>query len=614
MLSPFQIEKMSQSLQDIYQEIESDLLKNIASRFSLLDEVTPNTVSAWQLEKLNELGGLNQDNIKLIEQYSKKTKSEIAKIFAEAGYKCLEYDESIYKKALEKGLLKTAASPLKASSSIQQIISSAIGHAKQSFNLVNTTALQSASQSFMDIINRTYLETSLGVRSYNDSIRTAVRELADKGITGITYRRNNGQIINYPVDAAVRRNIITSTSQTAGELQLKRAEEWGSNLVEVSSHMGARPSHAVWQGKIFYRKGHPVEGYKEFESTTGYGTAEGLKGINCSHDFYPFFEGLSEQTYFPYDDDENAKAYEESQRQRKLERDIRQQKRRILAAEEISDEEGKLLAQIKLKDKEAELKSFLGGTGRTQRANRQQVMGFGRSQASEAAWADKQLKAPEQYAGKSFKRILNADKAIDGNYKKILESRFATGSENARKAFAKYVKPGSVADGNFVSGVAHYNPGSKKIKMNYAADSANPRGVGATYFHEHGHMVDAHGSGLVSNKKEYYLALQKDCNDYIINYAKQGGMSLFNAQKAISSDLYADELSSVSDLMNALSNNAIKGKWGHDPRYWVNSEKLTAEAFAHMFEAQFNNKRLGAMKKYFPEALKEFEMILEGLL
>jgi hypothetical protein len=388
MLSPFQIDSLSKALQEIYQEIESDLLRNIASRFSILGGAPISGMAAWQTDKLVQLGALNQENIRLIAKYAGRTEREITTILTEAGYKCIEYDESLYQKAFDKGIFKTAAVPIKASAGIQQILSAAIANAKRDFNLINSTALQSASNEFLGIVNKAYLETSLGVRTYTDAIRTAVRDLADKGITGITYTDKRGRTINYHVDAAVRRNIITSTSQTAGKIQLQRAEDWGCNLVEVTSHLGARPSHAVWQGKIYSIDGSTPE-YPNLAAATGYGTVEGLKGANCAHDFYPFIPGISEQTYKPYDEEENARIYEESQQQRALERDIRQQKRRILMAEEIGDEEGKLTAQIKLREKQDKLNSFIEETGRTRRQNREQVIGFGRSEAAKATWAAK---------------------------------------------------------------------------------------------------------------------------------------------------------------------------------------------------------------------------------
>ena len=386
MLSPEQIEKIASLLLDLYQRIESDLLLNVVSRFSALEGAPITGMAAWQTEKLNQLGTLRAENIKVIARYSGLTEKEIARTLTEAGYKAVEYDEALYARAFDKGLLPIAASPLRASASVQQILDAAIGNARQVFNLVNTTAITNAQDAFLGIVNKVYLETSLGVRSYTDAIRSAVRDLADKGIAGVTYTDKLGRTINYQVDVAVRRAVLTSSSQTAGRIQLQRAREWGYNLVEVTSHMGARPSHAEWQGKIYCVDGSTAE-YPNLAAVTGYGTAEGLKGVNCRHDFYPFFEGLSEQKYKPYDEEENELAYREAQEQRAMERDIRQQKRRILAAEEIGDEQTLVNARVKLKEKETKLNAFLEESGRTKRPDRQQIYGFGHSQASSAAWA-----------------------------------------------------------------------------------------------------------------------------------------------------------------------------------------------------------------------------------
>jgi hypothetical protein len=388
MLTPAQMENLAEALLGIYEKIESDLLLNVASRFSVTESVPISGMTAWQTEKLNQLGALHQENVAVIARYSGKTEKEIAKLLAEAGYKAIEMDEKLYTKAFDKKLLPVAAGPARASAAIQQILSAAVGNAKQVFNLVNTTCLQSAQKAFTDIVNQAYLETSLGVRSYTDAIRTAVRDLADKGITGVTYTDKLGRTVNYHVDTAIRRSVLTSTSQTAGKIQLQRAAEWGNEFVEVSSHMGARPSHAVWQGKVYCLNG-AKNGYADFKSSTGYGTVEGLKGVACRHDFYPFFEGLSEQTHKPYDIEENERVYKESQEQRAFERDIRQQKRRVLTAQAIGDQQTVLTAQLKLKENEAKLSGFLERTGRTRRADRQQVYGFGRAEASLASWAAK---------------------------------------------------------------------------------------------------------------------------------------------------------------------------------------------------------------------------------
>lgn len=394
MITPEEIEAMSAALVVIYEQIEDDLLRNVAGRFSVLDEVTPNTVVAWQLEKLQQMGALRRENLRVLGRYSGKTAQEIQRIIATAGYQALDLDELIYKDALAEGLLVTMPVPARASPILQQIIKGSLDNTRSYFNLINTTALQSAQESFLGIINQTYLETSLGITDYNTAVRKAVRDLADKGITGANYISAYGRRTRNHIDVAVKRCIVTSTAQTAGKMQIQRAKEWGCNLVEVSSHMGARPSHAVWQGRVYSLEGGTLE-YPNLVAATEYGSVTGLMGANCRHVFYPFFEGISTQRYKPYDLQENARAYAQSQQQRAIERDVRQQKRRILTADATGDAESKLAAQLKLKAKELQLKQLISNTGRTQRTNRQQVLDFGRSEAMKAVWAKRKEPLPK---------------------------------------------------------------------------------------------------------------------------------------------------------------------------------------------------------------------------
>ena len=58
-------------------------------------------------------------------------------------------------------------------------------------------------------------------------------------------------------------------------------DEMGASFVEVTAHGGARPSHAVWQGRRYHRGGavdYLGQHYEDFESATGYGTGAGLCG------------------------------------------------------------------------------------------------------------------------------------------------------------------------------------------------------------------------------------------------------------------------------------------------------------------------------------------------
>mgnify|MGYP005792032353 FL=1 len=69
--------------------------------------------------------------------------------------------------------------------------------------------------------------------------------------------------------------------------------------------------------------------------------------------------------------------------------------------------------------------------------------------------------------------------------------------------------------------------------------------------------------------------------------------------------------SGVSDILQAVTKGNISGVAGHDLSYWSIKENITSEAFAHMFESQFNTVRYREMKKYFPQSLAYFEKMLQ---
>lgn len=371
-ITPEEIELLTDALAGTYRQIETDLLRNVSRYVAAGASVASNEEYEWMIGKLSQIGALRSENIAVIAQYSGKAKAQIAEIINAAGYSIAEVSAEILAKAAQAGVTISEALPLTADESLRQVLNSTIQNARSSANLVNTTMLQSADEAAMRIINQVYIETSTGISSYSDSMWKAVRQLADMEITGATYISASGRVSHASADVAVRRDILTSRATVAAKMQVDRARMWGTNLVEVSSHMGARPTHAEWQGRIYMIEGS-APGYPNLAEATGYGTGAGLGGYNCNHVMYPFFEGISEQRYKPYDLKENARAYEQSQEQRQIERDIRKYKRREAMAAAAGDEAGVSKARAKVREKQADMREFISETGRTRRREREQI-------------------------------------------------------------------------------------------------------------------------------------------------------------------------------------------------------------------------------------------------
>lgn len=132
------------------------------------------------------------------------------------------------------------------------------------------------------------------------------------------------------------------------------------------------PDCAPYQGRIYSRSGEN-KNYTAF-SDTSYGQAAGLFGINCNHFKYPYIPGITKQTYFPYDKEENDRIYKESQKQRYHERQIRAAKREVGMMEAIGDVDGLEQAKAKVRSRQASMREFIDETRRTRRYDREQVV------------------------------------------------------------------------------------------------------------------------------------------------------------------------------------------------------------------------------------------------
>ena len=334
------IEKQASAL---YENLELEIIEEIATRIARVGYA--NTVVLNDIRIAQEMGVLYQDIITLVAKYNNTSYEKVAEIFEEAGAKTLDRDDFIYKEA---GLNPV---PIKQSRPIMQMMSATIEKTAGNLqNLVMTTAIASQTQ-FYNAMNKAYMEVSTGVKSYTQSILDTIDDISSQGAV-ITYPSGR----NMSLESAVRMNIITGANQTCGKLQELRADEVGWDLMELTAHSGARPSHMSWQGKIVSRSGQ--KGYLSLDDI-GYGTATGFKGVNCRHDWYPYYPG-SARTYsheqldawenekVTYNGKEYSK-YDATQLQRAMERRIRADKKELAGLQGIltSAKDNKLIENTK---------------------------------------------------------------------------------------------------------------------------------------------------------------------------------------------------------------------------------------------------------------------------
>lgn len=390
MLTPEQLAHCADDIVELYSKLEEEIVRDISRRIAKTGIMTDTAI--WQTQHMQELGALNSDILSSISKYSGKCESELKKLFENAGIIATEYDNEIYR---AHGLNPKS---IKVSDTQLQILEAGFKKTQDNLsNLTKTTAVSSQT-SFINACSLAELKATSGAFSPQQAIIDAIRQVAEKGAEVIY---PSGHIDK--LDVAVRRNVMTGIGQTTGEICLANARELGHDLMEITAHAGARPSHSYWQGQVVSLSGR--KGYLSL-SDIGYGTGDGFKGWNCRHDWYPYFEGSTrmydeeklkqmDAKNIQYPDGSMHTLYEAEQKQRAYERTIRESKRILAAYDEKikgAEDNAKRKAyqnifdkeSVKLKRRESELDNFCDKTGLLKRSDRVQKYGFGRSTAQKA--------------------------------------------------------------------------------------------------------------------------------------------------------------------------------------------------------------------------------------
>lgn len=381
MLTPDYYESCVDDILKLYAQLEDDIISDIVRRMMKTGIVTES--AKHQAEMLQNAGLLYDDILSEIAKRTDATSQHVKALFEDAGVRTVNFDNQIYR-AVGRVPVDIRQSP-----AMRQTLES--GYRKTLGNMQNLTLTTAnmAQSTYYSACNQAYMQVVSGAFSYQEAIKKAVQKTAQ-----------DGAFVLYPsghrdrVDVAVRRSVLTGVGQTCREIGLMNAEENDCDLMELSAHFGARPTHAEWQGQIVSLSGR--KGYLSLDSI-GYGTGDGFGGWNCRHDWFPYFEGYSRRNYtdsylkslneknIEYNGEKYSQ-YEISQIQRRYEREIRSAKREKVAfdtaVKESSDPELKAVmksgsdyANQQIKESQAKMRDFINQTGQSRDYFREQNYG-----------------------------------------------------------------------------------------------------------------------------------------------------------------------------------------------------------------------------------------------
>ena len=310
------VEPAEEIAEQLHKDVIDRIIERIQIRFDRGDDYILTPLDKWQMETLQQAGFLLEDIQKEIAAATGLMEKELVEAFEDAGVTALEYDDQIYRDA---GLdpVPLVQSPYMIQL-MQRDYEATLGE-WVNFTNISKRAIHSL---FVSVCDTAFHQAASGMISPSQAVREALEEV----IVGGVY-------VQYPggrrdtIETATARAVRTGISQSSAKIQMERMDEFGVDLVIVSSHLGARPDHQVWQGKIYSRSGGGE--YPDFIASTGYGSVTGLCGANCRHHFSPWFEGQG-NPFEQFDAEENLKQYELEQQQRTMERRIRKTKRQVM--------------------------------------------------------------------------------------------------------------------------------------------------------------------------------------------------------------------------------------------------------------------------------------------
>lgn len=380
MIPPSEYDRLCERITTIYEELDNAIIEDMASRIVRMGGVTEAT--KWQAKQLRESGRLYEEIIAEISKYTDLSRNQVNSLFEDAGSESIGNDNRRYRAAGLEGVVKM-------SDAVLQTLEAGIEKCNGSLQNLTLTTANASQMEYINACNQAYMQVVSGAFSYQEAIKQAVRRTAEDGISVLYPSGKRDRI-----EVAVRRSVLTGIGQTVRKISLINAGEMGCDLMEITAHAGARPEHARWQGKVV-----SLSGRRGYLSTgdIGYGTGEGFGGWNCRHDWFPFFEGISEPAYTPQQleklDEKNIEyngkmysQYEISQIQRRYEREIRAAKREQsafkVAVEEADDpelrqamQESMNHANALLRDRQDKMRDFIRQTGQDRDYFREQNYG-----------------------------------------------------------------------------------------------------------------------------------------------------------------------------------------------------------------------------------------------
>ena len=282
------VEKISLRMESIWMDAENRIIQDVVRRIKKCGKIT--STADYQINRLIDLGKSTEEIERILKESLDATYPEMYELYDEVINWQYVRNKDIYEQ-----INGTFIPPeenewmIQISEAIKKQTADDLRNIAQShgFSVImgNKRVYMPFSEYYQKFVDAAITDILSGGYDYNTVIRRVVTQMTNSGLRTVDYA--TGHSNRTPV--AVRRAVLTGVSQITGKISERNASLLGTDYFEVDWHVGARPEHRVWQGRVYT--------YKQLQTVCGLGTVAGLHGANCYHDYYPFVKGVSERMY-----------------------------------------------------------------------------------------------------------------------------------------------------------------------------------------------------------------------------------------------------------------------------------------------------------------------------
>ena len=383
--TPELLDALPEELAELYRSLEDTLLDEICSRLKLKDQLNEVTVQDIRALRSHGIG------LKDIEKAIRKTTGISEKKLRGLLDNVVELNQRYHTELIDLAHIthpETLVSVEDTWAIYEQTKQTMRNLTRSMGFLVDAgrTMLPPA-KAYQWALDNAVMRVQSGAINYNQSIKMAVKQLADSGLKVVDYESGHRD----QIDVAARRAVMTGVNQICSKYTEQSAQYLETPYFEVSAHAGARDkpgpspwsSHKDWQGKVYSIRAGDI--YPSIYEVCGLGAVDGLEGANCRHRRNVWVEGVSERTYtdeqLEHIDDglgctfegKTYTAYEATQMQRRVERTIRKLKREKAAYRTAGLTGDEMALNTRLRRLSTKYKAFSEAAGLPEQPERMRV-------------------------------------------------------------------------------------------------------------------------------------------------------------------------------------------------------------------------------------------------